>query len=186
MLSQPHHGRLHDRVILLFLKEHADDRGTRNRFGDKICALLPKLIGKRITSKSRTVMREDPHDPCGNRLRAACCRAHGKISTLGVTTKVDVAINGRGNALEVVDGSVLRRNARLKRHVEVFLPANKRVVRSAIRHIGPARRKVKDACGELLLGGLVKIVNVVAHDDIPEARACGRERKHSHQALRVP
>ena len=103
-----------------------------------------------------------------------------------MASKVEGPLDRRRHALQIVDGRDLGGNARLKGHVEVFLPANDRVVGATEGEIGAAGGEAQGAGGELLLGGLVEVVHVAAYAHVAEARARHDGSEQADESLGIP
>ena len=159
---------------------------SEERLRHEARAGAPAIGGERLCGKPRPIMREDANEPRGDRVRAGAGRVDGKVAALGVPSHVERALHQARDALKIVRRGTLRGHAGLEGHVEVLSPAHQRVVGPTKGDVGAARGKEQRAGGELLLGRLVEVLDVVADASPAQAGARRHADEQAREAVRVP
>ena len=172
MLHEPDLCAAHDLICFLVLQKHADDRRFWQQRRNFACnpAMFGKLQQRCI--ESGTVVVVDGTNLLLYRFTAEDRGIHGEIAALGVPADKQRSERKRGCCLlQIVCRVALRRNFRRERHVEVFLPADNRVVCAAEGDIGAAVRQEHRHGRKLCLRFFVNPVHIA--EQAETAKACG-------------
>ena len=155
-------------------QHHAHHRRVRHDFDDAIAhACIFEAVHHRLR-EAWPIQRIDAFDTVLHIVFGVHRRINGQITAFGMASEHNRhVLPQRGDPSQIVGRSYLRRHRVLEGHVEVFLPADQRIVRTTERHNQRAGRQTVGHRGELRLLAIVELFKESAHLNIGESRIRG-------------
>ena len=166
------------------LEKHANHRRLRNQRPDarlhvEICLAFGKPV-----CKAGTVVAPDPHDPRFRRVPAVSCAVNRKVAAFAVPCDVNRSVGIFRRHVQIERSRLLGRDYIHKTEVEILLPTDNRVIRSAVCHHCFSGWQAEGYRTELHFFFQVDQVRVCLHADVAEAAAIPQSAEESDDILR--
>ena len=123
---------LHDHALVLVTEHLADDRGLRHVGDDAFPDLLKGAVRQILRLNAGTVHVVNRPNALSQRFAAEGCGVDRHGTALGMTAEHPFAAERRVCRFKIPQRLCLRRHRELIKQVEILLPADQRLIRSAV------------------------------------------------------